>query len=120
MSFAVAEQNFHHAARDGIDATLYWPGYGQVSVDELVLRHLLPLAHEGLKDWGVSDAVRERYLSVIEGRCKTGSNGATWQTQAVQRLQEQGLDRQAALSRMLETYHGHMHSNEPVHTWPLP
>ena len=83
MSFGVAEQNFRNAARDGIDATLYWPGFGQVSVDELVLRHLLPLAHEGLKEWGVSDAVRERYLSVIEGRCKTGSNGATWQTQAV-------------------------------------
>jgi len=120
MSFGVAEQNFLNAARDGIDATLYWPGYGQVSVDELVLRHLLPLAHEGLKEWGVSDAVRERYLSVIEGRCKTGSNGATWQTQAVQRLEEQGMDRQAALSRMLEIYHGHMHTNEPVHTWPLP
>ena len=62
MSFAVAEQNFHHAARDGMDATLYWPGFGQVSADELVLRHLLPLAHEGLQEWGVSDAVRDRYL----------------------------------------------------------
>ena len=120
MSFAAAEQNFHHAARDGIDATLYWPGFGEVSADELVLRHLLPLAHEGLQEWGVSDAVRERYLSVIEGRCKTGANGATWQTQAVERLEAQGLDRQSALSRMLELYVGHMHSNEPVHTWPLP
>ena len=120
MSFAVAEQNFHHAARDGMDATLYWPGFGQVSADELVLRHLLPLAHEGLQEWGVSDAVRERYLSVIEGRCKAGANGATWQTQAVERLEAQGLDRQSALSRMLELYVGHMHSNEPVHTWPLP
>ena len=120
MSFAVAEQNFHTAARDGMDAILYWPGYGQVGADELVLRHLLPLAHEGLKEWGVSDTVRERYLSVIEGRCKTGSNGATWQTQAVERLEEQGMDRQRALSRMLELYVQHMHSNEPVHTWPLP
>jgi gamma-glutamyl:cysteine ligase YbdK (ATP-grasp superfamily) len=120
MSFAVAEQNFRTAARDGIDAILYWPGYGQVGADELVLRHLLPLAHEGLREWGVSDAVRDRYLSVIEGRCKTGTNGATWQTQAVERLQAQGIDRQAALSRMLELYTKHMHSNEPVHTWPLP
>ena len=57
---------------------------------------------------------------MIEGRCKTGANGATWQTQAVERFEAQGLDRQSALSRMLEMYVGHMHSNEPVHTWPLP
>ena len=60
------------------------------------------------------------YLSVIEGRCKTGSNGATWQTDAVATLEGRGLDRQSALAAMLELYAGHMHSNEPVHTWPLP
>jgi hypothetical protein len=38
----------------------------------------------------------------------------------VERLEGQGLDRQAALSRMLELYTTNMHSNEPVHTWPLP
>ena len=32
------------AARDGIDARLYWPGQGEVGADELTLRHLLPLA----------------------------------------------------------------------------
>ncbi len=80
MSFAAAEQNFHNAARDGIESRLYWPGFGEVRAEELVLRHLLPMAHEGLADWGVSQAVRDRYLSVIEGRCKTSTNGATWQT----------------------------------------
>ena len=72
MSFAACEENFRRAARDGIDARLYWPGFGELSADELALRHLLPLAHEGLRLWGVSDAVRERYLGVVEGRCTTG------------------------------------------------
>ena len=72
MSFAACEENFNRAARDGIDAHLYWPGFGELSADELMLRHLLPLAHEGLRQWGVSDAVRERFLGVIEGRCTTG------------------------------------------------
>ena len=54
MSFAAGEENFRRAARDGIDARLYWPGFGEVSADELVLRHLLPIAHEGLRQWGVS------------------------------------------------------------------
>ncbi|HET8768612.1 MAG TPA: glutamate--cysteine ligase, partial [Pedococcus sp.] len=120
MSFAAAEQNFHSAARDGIESRLYWPGFGEVRAEELVLRHLLPMAHEGLAEWGVSQKVRDRYLSVIEGRCTTSTNGATWQTEAVARLQSRGLDRQSALAEMLRVYAGHMHSNDPVHTWPLP
>jgi hypothetical protein len=68
----------------------------------------------------VSGAVRDRYLSVIEGRCTTGRNGATWQTEAVRALEARGLDRQSALAAMLEAYAEHMHSNEPVHTWPVP
>ncbi len=120
MSFAAAEENFRTAARDGIDARLYWPGFGEVRAEELVLRHLLPMAHEGLSDWGVSSAVCDRYLSVIEGRCKTTSNGATWQTDAVSRLEATGMDRPTALREMLQLYLEHMHSNDPVHTWPLP
>ncbi len=42
MSFATAEENLHRAARDGLDATLYWPGMGEVPAAELVLRKLLP------------------------------------------------------------------------------
>ncbi len=120
MSFAAAEQNFHNSARDGIESRLYWPGFGEVRADELVLRHLLPMAHQGLEEWGVSARVRDRYLAVIEGRCKAGANGATWQTDAVAKLQSSGLDRQSALAAMLDAYVQHMHSNEPVHTWALP
>ncbi len=120
MSFAAAEQNFRNAARDGIESRLYWPGFGEVGAEELVLRHLLPMAHEGLAEWGVSAAVRDRFLSVIEGRATTGTNGATWQTDAVERFESAGMDRHKALAEMLRLYAKHMHSNEPVHTWPLP
>ncbi len=119
MSFPAAEENFRLCARDGIDARVYWPGFGEVGADELVLRHLLPLAHEGLTEWGVSEAVRDRYLSVIEGRCTTGVNGATWQTAKVRRLEAAGADRRSALAEMLAEYAARMHANEPVHTWPL-
>ncbi len=121
MSFAVAEQNFVNAARDGIESRLYWPGFGEVRSDELVLRHLLPMAYEGLTEWGVSEKVRDRYLSVIEGRCTTGRNGATWMTDTVNRLETEGkgMDRQSALAQMLRRYAENMHSNEPVHTWEL-
>ncbi|SHK63820.1 hypothetical protein SAMN05443637_109114 [Pseudonocardia thermophila] len=120
MSFHAAEENFHAGARDGIDAELYWPGVGQVPATELVLRRLLPLAHEGLAAFGVADADRERLLGIIEQRCLTGINGAAWQVRTVQALQERGLERVPALHAMLERYVEHMHANQPVHTWELP
>jgi hypothetical protein len=120
MSFAAAEQNFRTCAQRGIDARVYWPGLGEVPADELILRHLLPMANEGLEQWGVSAAVRDRYLGVIEGRCISGVNGASWQIAAVQRLEDRGADRATALRQMLEHYVKAMHTNEPVHTWSLP
>jgi hypothetical protein len=120
LSFAAAERNFMAAARDGMDARLYWPGYGEVTPDELVLRKLLPLAHEGLRRWGVSADVRNRYLGVIEGRAKTGRNGSVWQVETVRALQRRGLARPQALAEMLRLYCERMHGNEPVHTWDGP
>lgn len=120
MSFAAAHHNFSEAAQHGMDARLYWPGLGEVTPDELVLRQLLPMAEEGLRRWGVAAEVRDRYLGVVEGRAKTGRNGAVWQTETVRALQERGLARPAALAEMLRLYCQRMHSNEPVHTWDGP
>jgi hypothetical protein len=120
MSFAAAEQNFVSAAKHGLDAELYWPGLGRVAPDELILRHLLPLAHEGLSSWGVAPEVRDHFLGVIEGRAKTGRNGSRWQVATVHALQERGLTRPQALAEMLHLYCERMHSNEPVHTWDGP
>ena len=120
LSFAAAEHNFLAAAQHGMDARLYWPGTGEVTPDELVLRQLLPMAEEGLRRWGVAVEVRDRFLGVIEGRAKTGRNGSAWQVATVRALQERGLARPAALAEMLRLYCQRMHSNEPVHTWDGP
>jgi gamma-glutamyl:cysteine ligase YbdK (ATP-grasp superfamily) len=120
MSFSAAEENFHAAARDGIDARLYWPGVGEVPVAELVLRRLLPAAHEGLEAAGIAAADRDRVLGVVERRCVTMQNGAAWQAAAVARLGDGGVERSEALRRMTVLYREHMHANEPVHAWPLP
>jgi hypothetical protein len=121
MSFSAAEDNFHAGAREGIDARLYWPGVGEVPATELVLRRLLPAAHEGLERAGIDAADRDRLLGIIERRCVTMQNGAAWQAGAFHRLYEdRKLDRLEALRRMTVIYREHMHANEPVHEWPLP
>ncbi|HET6211439.1 MAG TPA: glutamate--cysteine ligase [Micromonosporaceae bacterium] len=120
MSFNAAEENFHNGSRHGIDAQLYWPGLGYLPATELVLRRLLPLAYEGLDRWGVDPAERDRLLKVIEQRCLTGRNGAAWQVAMLRRLEDAGgLDRDAALREVLRRYMTHMHSNIPVHDWPV-
>jgi hypothetical protein len=119
MSFSAAEENFHAGARDGIDARVYWPGLGEVPAAELILRRLLPMARDGLERWGVDTADADRLLGIVERRCVQLTNGAAWQVAAFHRLYER-LDRGDALREMTVRYREHMHSNEPVHTWPLP
>lgn len=115
MSFSAAEENFQIAAERGIDAQVYWPGVGQVRATELVLRRLLPMAHEGLAAWGVPADQRDRYLGIIEGRCLGTTNGAEW---FVQQMRERSSEeRYPALRATLQDYRQRMHTNEPVHTW---
>jgi gamma-glutamyl:cysteine ligase YbdK (ATP-grasp superfamily) len=120
LSFATAAENLHLAAQHGIEAHQYWPGVGEVPASELVLRRLLPLAYEGLHRWGVDQADADRLLGIIEQRCLTGQNGAVWQTGTVAAITEHGgTSRRAALRLMTQRYIDNMHTNEPVHTWPV-
>ncbi len=120
MSFAAASDNLLEAARNGIEARLYWPGLGEVPVTEITLRRLLPLAWEGLSRSGADSEQAERLLGIIEQRCLTGRNGATWQAGALHALEESGsLARPEALRQMTLRYLDHMHTNVPVHAWPV-
>ena len=87
---------------------------------ELVLRRLLPLARTGLARWGVSPDLADRLLGIIQQRCLTGQTGAAWQVAATDAFGAQGADRAEALRLMTQRYIEHMHTNDPVHTWPLP
>ena len=120
MSFDAAKANFDSGARYGTEAVFYWPGFGEVTWDELLLRHLLPKADEGLSRWGVTQAARDRYLGIVRDRCKTRRNGAWWQSETVAAFEARGLSREAALTEMLKLYSKGMHANEPVHTWEVP
>ncbi|HNM97727.1 MAG TPA: glutamate--cysteine ligase, partial [Marmoricola sp.] len=93
------------------------PGIGHIPATELTLRKLLPMAREGLADWGVSAAEIDRYLGVIEERCKAGQNGASWFVRKVQGREAAGEDRRSALRLTLQEYRENMHSNSPVHSW---
>jgi hypothetical protein len=120
LTFAAAEDNFHASARRGIEASVHWPHLGEVKVTDLVLEVLLPKAYAGLDRFGVAPVHRDRLLKIIEERCRTGRNGAIWQTESVWSAERtRGLDREAALHDMLLRYNALQRSNQPVHTWPV-
>jgi hypothetical protein len=120
MSFSAAEENFHAGARHGIAAQLFWPGLGYLPATELVLRRLLPLAYDGLDRWGASPDERDRLLGIIEQRCLLAANGASWQVATMRRLEaDHNLERPEALREVLRRYMVHMHTNAPVHEWPV-
>ncbi|MFE9423855.1 glutamate-cysteine ligase family protein [Kitasatospora sp. NPDC006697] len=128
LPFAVADENFHTAARYGIDSVVRWPragrgakgGPAEVPVVDLVLGELLPLAYQGLDEWGVQPADRDRYLGIIEQRCLRRTNGAAWQAATVHQLRERhGMDRATALATMTRRYMELMRAGEPVHNWPV-
>ena len=118
LSFRAAEDNFHQAAREGIETELYWPSVGTVSARELVLRQLLPLAHAGLEQLGVDVGIRDRLLGVIEQRCIAGRNGATWLIAEFEHQLRGAADRPSAMRATTQRYEELMHTGEPVHSWP--
>lgn len=128
LPYVLAERNFYRGSRMGLSATQDWPGgdgtgtSGEpetTGVAGLVLRRLLPAAADGLDRYGVAPAVRDHLLGIIERRCTSGQNGAVWQSHTVAALESSGLSRPAALRAMLGRYVELMHTNEPVHTWPV-
>ena len=100
MSFDAAHENFTSAARNGLDATLYWPGTGWIHPDELVLRKLLPMAAEGLARWGVASEVCDRYLPVDRAALPAARRGRRGRSRPSRRWKTAARSRTAALHGM--------------------
>ena len=120
MPFADADRNFLDAAKHGIHATQTWPGLGRLAAVDLVADHLLSVADDGLAALGLRREVRNHYLSIIEGRCRAGTNGASWQVAVTEAYEDAGYGRDEALTAMFGHYLDNSEDNIPVHTWEVP
>jgi hypothetical protein len=92
----------------------------RIPASELIMRHLLPVAHNGLRDWGIDQRDIDRLLGVIDERVLSGQNGAVWQIATWKMLiEEKDLDRPQAAVELVRRYQELCQAGEPVHTWPL-
>ena len=121
MSFEAATDNFFAAARHGLGAKFYWPRVSrEVPASELLLKHLIPMASEGLLDWDVDESDVDYYLGIIEERTLSGQNGAAWQIATWRRLiDDLDMDRPQAARELMRRYWDLSFASTPVHTWPV-
>jgi len=112
LPFADTRANFYAAARHGLQAELTWLDGRRYPMREFILETALPLARQGLRDFGLPDAEIEHYLGVVEARVRSGQTGSAWQ---LQRLAQVGGD----VHRMMDDYLVNQRSGSPVHEWSL-
>lgn len=120
ISFSDIRDNFSKAARAGIDSKFTWFYDEKISVCDLVLEKLIPIARKGLKLHKVSDKDIEKYLGVISERAKKHTNGARWALRSFTKLMEQ-TDTDEALSALTSAMLTNQNSsNNPAHLWEFP
>ena len=112
LPFSDTRANFYAAARHGLEAELTWLDGRRYPMREFILETALPLARQGLRDFGLSDPEIEHYLGVVEARVRSGQTGSAWQ---LQRLAKVGGD----VHRMMDDYLVNQRSGAPVHEWSL-
>jgi len=109
--FTDARENFYKAARYGLGASILWKG-DNITINELILNSLLPMAKEGLEKLKIDTKESDYYLGIIRDRVKSGQNGAVWQLAYVKQY---GDDMQ----KMSDAYWRHQQTGEPVHKWEI-
>jgi hypothetical protein len=109
LPFDVARRNFYAAARDGLEAMFFWPGYGEIAADRLLQELLLPAARRGLADFGLTDL---GFLDVIEARLETRQTGAVWQRKALEA-------RGGSVYELMADYCEGQRSGAPAHEWEI-
>jgi hypothetical protein len=112
LAFEYARDNFYEAARFGLGAHVRWLDGKRLSIRELILKQLLPMAEEGLQQHGVASADIKDYLAIIYERVTKRQNGAEWQRAFVHK---HGRDMKALLAAYIER----QNAGEPVHEWTL-
>ncbi len=116
MDFRDVKANFIKAARMGKDTILQWMG-NSISVQDLIIKELLPIAHSGLEKANVDKEDRERLLSVIEGRAK-GITPSVWNIKNY-RLLRKNIKIDSALRALTKTMYENQQHGSPIHEWPM-
>ena len=116
MDFKDAKSNFVKAARNGKESVMQWMGK-QISVRDLVIKELLPIARNGLEKMNIDKKDIDRYLGVIEKRA-ISITGSQWSVKNYRHLRKI-LKQDDALLALTKAIYKNQQNNTPVHEWPM-
>jgi len=120
LAWEDVRDNFMKAAQFGIDSNFNWRGDGvKITARKLILKELLPIAREGLKNRKVEEADIDKYLGIIEERTKQHMNGARWQLRAFTNLKKTTTTDEAT-AVLTAAIIKNQEIELPVHAWKLP
>lgn len=118
MEFDDAKANFLVASQRGLDAQFAWIGGKMIDARELILRHLLPIARDGLLHAGIARRDADRHLGVIEQRVESGRTGSQWMLDSIARMRRTATKDEVLTSLTAATAR-RQQEGSPAHTWSL-
>ena len=118
FKFDEVKANFLAAARDGIRAQMNWLDDQHLTVKDLILQQLLPMAREGLEATGIDRDDIDYYLGVLRDRVEGRRTGARWALESLHEMGDRGtLDQR--LRCLVSSMVRQQTSGKPIATWEL-
>jgi CBS domain-containing protein/gamma-glutamylcysteine synthetase len=119
LRFEDVSDNFHKAAKYGIDSKFNWFKDIKISAVDLISKELLPLARYGLESKNIASEDIDKYLGIIEERTTKSMNGARWLLRTFTDLKEKSSTDEA-ISCITDTMIKNQISGLQIHDWPQP
>src|SRR3989338_1328040 len=107
IPYLAARNNFYVAARDGLDALLFWRGRNMPARE--VVRETLDFAKEGHALLGIDSSDSKRYLGIIKVRCCMGTPGDIKTAEYQDYKQRNSDDRWGAMEQIVRASHTALH-----------
>jgi gamma-glutamyl:cysteine ligase YbdK (ATP-grasp superfamily) len=109
IPYASLEKDFYRVAREGLDAEVTWCNGKMGSMQQILLKYAIPIAHQGLINLGIEQV--DQWVDIIQQRTITGQTGAKW-------MQDYWC-KHSDTSKLVQQYMEHARKNIPVHQWPV-
>ena len=107
--FEEAYTNFYTAARFGLQHSLHWFDE-TIEPSELLIKHLLPQAVQGLQLLNVDTRDQKTFLNIIRDRIEKKQTGAVWQRNFI-------AEHGCTMTELTAAYMQRQRTDSPVHTW---
>lgn len=115
MEFEEARENFHKAAKSGLEIGISWKSEVKTA-RQFALDFLIPIARKGLHKVGVSQKDIEHYMGIIERRVDAGKSGSRWMIRNYRKLKKE-LDKEDSLNVLTSAIYTRFNSNKALSDW---